>query len=120
MVCLGPFASGSLQDLRRDPTCWASASNGPTNPGRRILSDALFFSRSKFKVNENWHEFNETCIDLNEICNDFFRKNPNNYDTVPYGQRPCRRQLLLVFRDKVDDELWLGLLGLMTPSCGWS
>jgi hypothetical protein len=36
------------------------------------------------------------------------KKKPN-YDVVPYGQRPCHRQLLLVVGDKVDDDLRLGL-----------
>jgi hypothetical protein len=47
----------------------------------------------------------KTFIHLNEI---YSEKKPN-YDVVPYGQRPCHRQLLLVVGDKVDDDLRLRL-----------
>jgi hypothetical protein len=32
-----------------------------------------------------------------------------NYDVVPFGERPCHRQVLLVVGDEVDDDLRLGL-----------
>jgi hypothetical protein len=53
----------------------------PTSP--RILFD-IFFSHSKFKVNENWRNLFETCIYLSEILNE------KNLTTGLRGQ--CMRQ----------------------------